>query len=109
MVVSGSAERELVPPPARTFPVRQGAGWYRGDRHCHTFHSDAAGSPERLHAAARQAGLDFLAIADHNTISRRRYFHPYSSQDLVFVHGEALSHLDAQFLLSARQSHQQNQ
>ena len=84
-VVFDSAPRELVPPPARTFPVRPGAGWYRGDLHCHTFHSDAAGSPELLHAAARQAGLDFLAIADHNTITQRRYFHPHSSPDLVFV------------------------
>ncbi|WP_299640624.1 CehA/McbA family metallohydrolase [Devosia sp.] len=82
-----SAERATNPPPARTFPVRAGAGWYRGDLHCHTFHSDAAGSPETLHAAARQAGLDFLAIADHNTITQRRYFHAASSPDLVFVRG----------------------
>ncbi len=84
-VVFDSASRELLPPPARTFPVRQGAGWYRGDLHCHTFHSDAAGSPELLHAAAKQAGLDFLAIADHNTITQRRYFHPHSSPELIFV------------------------
>lgn len=77
--------RELVPQPVRTSPVRQGAGWYRGDLHCHTFHSDAAGSPELLHAAAKQAGLDFLAVADHNTITQRRYFHPHSSPELVFV------------------------
>jgi hypothetical protein len=80
-----NAPRALAPQPTRTFPVRQGAGWYRGDLHCHTFHSDAKGSPELLHAAARQAGLDFLAIADHNTITQRRYFHPQSSPDLVFV------------------------
>jgi predicted metal-dependent phosphoesterase TrpH len=79
--------RDTLPPPARTFPVRKGAGWYKGDLHCHTFHSDAAGSPETLHAAAKQAGLDFLAIADHNTITQRRYFHPASSPDLVFVRG----------------------
>lgn len=77
--------RPLAPEPTRTFPVRKGAGWYRGDLHCHTFHSDAAGSPELLHAAAKQAGLDFLAVADHNTISQRRYFHPHSSPDLVFI------------------------
>ncbi len=81
------AERPTNPPPARTFPVRAGAGWYRGDLHCHTFHSDAAGSPETLHKAALQAGLDFLAIADHNTITQRRYFHPASSPELVFVRG----------------------
>ena len=80
-----AAPRKLEPQPARTFPVRQGAGWYKGDLHCHTFHSDARGGPELLHAAARQAGLDFLAVADHNTISQRRYFHPQSSPDLVFV------------------------
>lgn len=80
-----AAPRELTPQPARTFPVRRAKGWYRGDLHCHTFHSDARGAPELLHAAARQAGLDFLAIADHNTITQRRYFHPNSSPDLVFV------------------------
>ena len=82
-----SSERPTNPQPERTFPVRAGAGWYRGDLHCHTFHSDAAGSPETLHKAAVQAGLDFLAIADHNTITQRRYFHPASSPDLVFVRG----------------------
>jgi hypothetical protein len=80
-----AAPRSVEPQPARTFPVRHGAGWYRGDLHCHTFHSDARGSPELLHAAARQAGLDFLAVADHNTITQRRYFHPQSTPDLVFV------------------------
>ncbi|WP_349236700.1 CehA/McbA family metallohydrolase [Devosia sp. 919] len=80
-----AAPRKLAPQPARTLPVREGPGWYKGDLHCHTFHSDARGGPELLHAAARQAGLDFLAVADHNTISQRRYFHPQSSPDLIFV------------------------
>jgi predicted metal-dependent phosphoesterase TrpH len=77
--------RVTLPAPARTAPVRPGAGWYRGDLHCHTFHSDARGAPETLHAAARQAGLDFLAVADHNTTTQRRYFHAASSPELVFV------------------------
>jgi len=80
-----SSPRAVAPQPARTFPVRPGAGWYRGDLHCHTFHSDARGAPEVLHEAARQAGLDFLAVADHNTITQRRYFYPHSSPELVFV------------------------
>lgn len=79
--------RTVEPQPVRTCPVRSGAGWYKGDLHCHTYHSDARGGPELLHAAAKQAGLDFLAIADHNTITQRRYFHPQSSADLVFVRG----------------------
>ncbi|MEQ9637483.1 MAG: CehA/McbA family metallohydrolase [Devosia marina] len=80
-----STPLRLEPQPARNFPVRSEAGWYRGDLHCHTFHSDAKGSPELLHAAAKQAGLDFLAVADHNTIAQRRYFHPQSSPELIFV------------------------
>ena len=77
--------RELARQPEPAAAVRPGAGWYRGDLHCHTYHSDARGSPELLHAAAKQAGLDFLAVADHNTTTQRRYFHPHSSADLVFV------------------------
>jgi predicted metal-dependent phosphoesterase TrpH len=84
-VTLDSTPRATNPQPVRTLPVRKGAGWYRGDLHCHTFHSDAQGSPELLHVAAKQAGLDFLAIADHNTITQRRYFHPASSPNLVFV------------------------
>ncbi|HEV7320058.1 MAG TPA: CehA/McbA family metallohydrolase [Ensifer sp.] len=84
-VAYDDSPRAATPQPVRQFPVRNRAGWYRGDLHCHTFHSDAAGSPELLHAAARQAGLDFLAVADHNTITQRLYFHPQSSPDLVFV------------------------
>ena len=84
-VTLDNAPRRLEPQPARSRPVREAAGWYRGDLHCHTFHSDARGAPELLHQAARQAGLDFLAVADHNTITQRRYFHPQSSPDLVFV------------------------
>jgi hypothetical protein len=79
--------RRVAPQPIHPQPVRHGAGWYRGDLHCHTFHSDARGAPETLHRAAQQAGLDFLAVTDHNTITQRRYFHPASSADLIFVRG----------------------
>ncbi|SDQ73820.1 CehA/McbA family metallohydrolase [Pseudovibrio sp. Tun.PSC04-5.I4] len=79
--------RNVAPQPVTPTPVRAGEGWYKGDLHCHTFHSDARGAPELLHAAAKQAGLDFLAISDHNTTTQRRYFHPHSCEELVFVRG----------------------
>ncbi len=98
-VICDSSARPTVDLPPRPRPVRPGAGWYKGDLHCHTFHSDARGAPEVLHAAARQAGLDFLAVTDHNTISQRRYFHPHASPDLVFVRGmevtTAIGHANA--------------
>lgn len=84
-VTLDTTPRALAPQPERRQPVRRGAGWYRGDLHSHTFHSDARGSPELLHRAAIQAGLDFLAVADHNTTTQRRYFDEANSPDLVFL------------------------
>lgn len=68
------------PDPAFERPVRQAAGWYRGDLHLHTAHSDGkcpsvTGRPAPCPAfvtlqAARAAGLDFIAVSDHNTTSQ---------------------------------------
>jgi len=49
--------------------ARQEAGWYRGDLHSHSYHSEAQGSLHDLLAAAQAQGLDFLAITEHNTAS----------------------------------------
>lgn len=55
------------------------AGWRRGDFHTHTAHSDgscedggarAPCPPDHTFSAARDAGLDFVAITDHNTITQ---------------------------------------
>ena len=40
-----------------------------GDLHTHTVHSDGNWDVPGLLAGARQAGPDFLAITDHNTVS----------------------------------------
>jgi len=63
------------------FPViRRDAGWFAGDFHSHSGHSDgrvelANGSrvkipPHRIFDAALRAGLDFIALTDHNTTSQ---------------------------------------
>jgi predicted metal-dependent phosphoesterase TrpH len=59
--------------------LRNGPGWYAGDLHAHSGHSDGrtAGPsgerlrvpPEHVFSAARAAGLDFIALTDHNTAS----------------------------------------
>lgn len=57
--------------------------WYRGDFHTHTGHSDAFGcidtngrrSPCQAYQVAEAAhrnGLDFVSIADHNTVSHHQ-------------------------------------
>lgn len=70
-------------------PLKTGPGWYRGDLHVHTQHSDG-GCPSRtgrrvpcptfktLEAAAAR-GLDFVAVTDHNT--------PTHFQDLAELQG----------------------
>jgi len=45
------------------------AGWYRGELHSHTLHSDGKLTVPELIAEARRFQLDFLAITDHNTTS----------------------------------------
>ncbi len=60
-----------------------GAGWYRGDLHTHTHHSDAKGSLEDLVKAAEARGLEYLGVTDHNTVS----------------HHEALTGLETPLLL----------
>ena len=57
----------------RRMPSRQlaagRAGWFRGELHSHTFHSDGALSMDELIAQAQAQHFDFLAITDHNTTS----------------------------------------
>lgn len=64
-------------------PLRTGPGWYRGDLHMHDANSDGScaprGTPDaprvpcplfRTVEAASAAGLDFIAVTDHNTVSQ---------------------------------------
>jgi hypothetical protein len=39
---------------------------YFGNLHSHTAYSDGSGTPEQAYTHARAAGLDFLAVTDHN-------------------------------------------
>ncbi|MCA1591939.1 MAG: CehA/McbA family metallohydrolase [Acidobacteria bacterium] len=45
------------------------ARWWRGDLHMHTVHSDGNWTIAGLISSARESGLDFICITDHNTAS----------------------------------------
>ncbi len=64
------------PPPAHSSP------WLCGELHCHTWHSDGELSPADVVALARQRGLDFLAVSDHNNTA--------SQYDLAALHDPGL-------------------
>ncbi len=61
-------------------PLKTGPGWYRGDLHMHTAHSDGSCASKkgvrvpcpafRTLEAAEARGLDFIAVTDHNTTSQ---------------------------------------
>src|SRR6266545_2121077 len=46
-----------------------GERWWRGDLHMHTVHSDGEWTIPELISSARNTGLDFIFITDHNTSS----------------------------------------
>lgn len=84
-------------------PLRQGPGWYRGDLHMHTAHSDghcASQSGKQVPCpvfltldAATKRGLDFIAITDHNTTSHynaMRELQPYFDQ-LLLIPGREIT------------------
>lgn len=56
----------------------------RGAVHVHTTLSDGGGPPEEVIAAARRAGLAFVAITDHNNLDAKR-FEGYHDGVLVIV------------------------
>lgn len=50
-------------------PADRGPGWYRGDLHAHTWHSDGRWGSGELIAYMRGRGLDFSTLTDHNTVT----------------------------------------
>lgn len=78
-------------------PLKAEAGWYRGDLHMHTGHSDGTCKSQSGHQvpcpvfvtveAAARRDLDFIGVSDHNTISQYnslRELQPYFDQ-LLFI------------------------
>jgi hypothetical protein len=75
--------------------VNRAAGWYRGDLHAHTHHSDGHYSPPELVEVAREAGLDFFAITDHNGFRAFADLEPPA--DLVVLPGVEVSLVEGHF------------
>jgi hypothetical protein len=83
--------------------LRAEPGWYRGDLHMHTAHSDGSCLSRRQQRVpcplfltaktASERGLDFIAITDHNTFSQAdamRELQPYFD-DLLLIPGREIT------------------
>ena len=67
---SGFPPRLPLSPQPHSEAARE-RGWYRGELHCHTYHSDGDSDPLTVIRRAEALGLDFLAITDHNVLSHQ--------------------------------------
>lgn len=78
-------------PPAAPFvahPTRpRGPGWYRGDLHAHTLHSDGSWDVPDLVSWAQTRELDFLTLTDHNTVSAHAQVWSLATDDLLTLGG----------------------
>ncbi|WP_421726168.1 CehA/McbA family metallohydrolase [Bauldia sp.] len=69
----------------------RGPGWYRGDLHGHTLHSDARWSVADFVAYARGRALDFVTLTDHNTVSALAECDSMANDDLLTLGGMELT------------------
>jgi hypothetical protein len=65
----------------------RGAGWYRGDLHAHTTHSDGHWNVSDLVQFWRDREVDFMTLSDHNTISGLPELHSLSDDRLLTLGG----------------------
>lgn len=65
--------------------IKPAPGWFGGDFHTHTHHSDGVLTAPELAALAQREGLDFLTITDHNTLAA--YPHFGAQPDLCIIPG----------------------
>lgn len=71
-----------VPPPARKVETR----YYAGDLHVHSREStDASATLEENVALAKQVGLEWIAISDHNTITQLDFFNDVHAKHPDFL------------------------
>ena len=79
------------PPPLEGEAPRDGLVRVSGVAHVHTTLSDGTGAPARVEQAAREAGLSFLVITDHDTAAARP-LSGYRDGVLVLVGAELSTH-----------------
>lgn len=65
--------------------LKSEAGWYKGDFHAHTNYSDGRLTPAELLTEARDEGLDFFSMTDHNNMwSHDKFENP---DDMLIIPG----------------------
>ena len=66
-------------------------GWYYGDLHLHTLHSDGKRTARELVEEAQSKNLNFIISTEHNTNSANLSWGNYSTKDLLIINGEEVT------------------
>ena len=82
-------EREVVYSSGIEKPKK--SGWFKGDLHAHTCHSDGVKSIDELVRESEKMGLDFLALTDHNTVSQSLDIAKPRLSDVLLIPGEEVT------------------
>lgn len=69
----------------------RGRGWYRGDLHGHTLHSDGSWDVDDFIAYAREHKYDFVTLTDHNTVSALAEWDSHCADELLTMGGMELT------------------
>jgi hypothetical protein len=89
-LVPGPAGPAFQPTPAPAVANTR-PGWYQGDLHLHTLHSDGKRTQQELVTEASAQGLDFLVSTEHNTNSANLSWGKYASDKLLIINGEEVT------------------
>jgi hypothetical protein len=65
--------------------------WFAGDLHVHTVHSDGNSEPDQVLRMAADAGLDFVAITDHNNTTHALGTPPDPARRPLLIVGEEIT------------------
>ncbi len=85
----------------------RGKGWYRGDLHGHTHHSDGRWDVADFVQYGRDYNLDFVTLTDHNTMSPLAEVDSLSSDDVLTMGGmELTTYYGHALALGTRQWHE---
>jgi hypothetical protein len=94
-VMTNQGQTTTAPVPAAPAQLpnapQRGAGWYRGDLHSHTDHSDGHRTVAQLVQTAKDYHLDFIFLTDHNTTSPLPEMLRLASPELLTLGGMELT------------------
>jgi hypothetical protein len=89
--ISDELLNETAPQWTKAKVQSRGLGWYRGDLHGHTLHSDGSWDVPDFVQYARDYKLDFVTLTDHNTVSPLVQLDSLADDNLLTMGGSELT------------------